>query len=86
MSIDNIDFLELYNQNGICINLIEGECSIYAERPLLCRIDESYEVIFSANMTKADFYTLNAKACNELQERLGIDERYRVLIDDEYDK
>ncbi len=79
-SIEGIDFLELYNQDGVCVNLIEGECSIYTDRPLLCRIDESYEAIFSAYMSKEEFYALNAKACNELQERLGVDESYRVLL------
>ncbi|WP_326140721.1 YkgJ family cysteine cluster protein [Lysinibacillus capsici] len=80
MSIDEIDFLEHYNENGVCINLIEGGCSIYTERPLLCRIDESYEAFFSSYMSKENFYLINAKACNELQEKLQINKKYRVWV------
>lgn len=79
-SIEGIDFLEEYNQNGICKMLVNNRCSIYENRPLLCRIDQAYEEIFSTLMSKEDFFEQNAKACNELQERLGIDLKYRVVL------
>ena len=56
-------------------------CDIYESRPLLCRIDEAFEKIFSAYMTKEEYYISNAKACNILQEQKGIDKKYRVNID-----
>lgn len=31
-------------------------------------------------MTKEEFYLQNAKACNQLQEKLNIDRKYRVYI------
>ena len=36
----------LHNGNGICKYLRGNLCSIYENRPLLCRIDESYIVFF----------------------------------------
>lgn len=79
-SIEGIDFLMEYNQNGRCRHLVNHLCDIYDERPLLCRIDEAYEQIFSAHMTKEDYYEANAKACNLLQEQKKIDVKYRVLF------
>lgn len=79
-SIENIEFLKEYNNNGICENLENKKCSIYETRPLLCNLDESYKKIFSAYMTKEEFYRSNAKACNILQEKYGIDEKYRVYL------
>lgn len=79
-SIEGIDFLAEYNQEGKCTNLSDNRCSIYDSRPLLCRIDDAYEELFSTYMTKEDFYRENAKACNELQMKMGIDLSYRVYI------
>ncbi|TDQ32142.1 YkgJ family cysteine cluster protein [Aureibacillus halotolerans] len=80
LSIDGIEFLEEYNQNGKCTNLENNQCSIYESRPLLCKIDESYDKIFSSYMSKEEFYRQNAVACNKLQEKLNIDIKYRVHI------
>lgn len=80
LSIEGIGFLEEYNQGGACINLKNNQCSIYDARPLLCRVDDSYDQLFSDYMTKEEFYRYNAKACNELQEKLNIDVSYRVYI------
>lgn len=79
-SIEWIEFLSEYNINGQCSKLVENKCTMYESRPLLCRIDESYEQIFSTLMTKEEFYMQNALACNALQEKLGIDTSYRVYI------
>ncbi len=79
--IEGIEFLSEYNNNGQCSKLVDNKCTIYESRPLLCRIDESYEQIFSTLMTQEEFYMQNALACNVLQEKLGIDTSYRVYID-----
>lgn len=79
-SIVGIDFLKEFNQDGKCSMLKNNKCTIYESRPLLCKIDESYDQIFSSYMTKEDFYLQNAKACNELQEKLNIDIGYRVYL------
>lgn len=80
--IEGISFLEKFNDHGRCVHLKNNQCAIYEERPLLCNIDEAYEKIFSSMMTKESFYHQNAMACNQLQEKLGIAESYRVVIKD----
>ena len=80
-SIEGIDFLSDYNENGICQHLVNNVCDIYESRPLLCKIDAAFEKIFSVYMTKEEYYISNAKACNILQEKKGIDKKYRVYID-----
>lgn len=79
-SIEGIDFLQAFNVQGVCKHLVNRQCAIYNERPLLCRIDEAFDSIFSSYMTKEEYYEANAKACNELQLKLGIPESYRVFV------
>ncbi len=68
--------------DGVCswLNLDTNECQIYAQRPVVCRVDEMFERYFSSIYSKRKFYALNAKACNLLQEKCGIDERFRMKI------
>lgn len=42
-------------------------CSIYAERPDICRVDRQYEVNYAQQYTWEDFVTLNLQACELLQ-------------------
>jgi len=67
----NLDKNEIYKDldrgDGICIYLKENECTIYENRPLLCRIDESYDYFFSQTMTKEEYYKLNKEACKRLR-------------------
>ena len=44
-------------------------CTIYNERPLLCRVDESFDRYFKHTMSKEDYYTLNYQACQMLKEQ-----------------
>lgn len=82
-SIEGIDFLKDFNVHGQCRMLSDNKCTIYESRPLLCRIEESYSQLFSNFMTKEEFYLQNAIACNQLQEKLNIDEKYRVYLNSE---
>lgn len=79
-SIDGISFLELFNENGQCNKLKGNSCTIYETRPLLCNIEQSYIEIFSQYMTLEEFYTQNALACNQLQEKQCIPLQYRVKV------
>lgn len=67
----NLDKSNLYapldRGDGICKYLDGNDCSIYENRPLLCRIDDSYDSMFSSLMTREDFYKINKKACKKLQ-------------------
>ena len=57
------------------------QCSIYEQRPLLCRIDESYKQIYHQQVkSRTDFYKANAKVCNALQEQYGLDKHLRVKL------
>lgn len=53
--------------DGICKYLTGNNCSIYQHRPILCRVDESYEKFFSQLMSKQDYYRINKQACDNLR-------------------
>ena len=69
--------------SGICKYLDKSRnlCTIYANRPEICCIDMMFERHFANNYSKEQFYALNAKACNILQETMGIPKRFRVEVD-----
>jgi uncharacterized protein len=57
--------------DGVCQFLKDNQCSIYETRPLICRIDEMYELDYK-HLEKNEFYQLNIKACLHLQKSAGI--------------
>lgn len=61
-------YQELDRGDGVCRYLSGNLCSIYENRPLFCRIDECYDLFFSSDMTKEEFYKLNQEACRKLKE------------------
>ena len=67
----HLDRSELYREldrgDGVCRYLSGNLCSIYENRPLLCRIDESYDKYFSEIYTRDEYYRLNEQACKILQ-------------------
>lgn len=71
----NISKSELYayldNGNGVCKYLSGNLCSIYEERPLLCRVDECYELFFKKSMSLEEYYRQNYSVCNELKKLEG---------------
>lgn len=60
-------YKELDDGTGKCRYLDGSLCSIYENRPLLCRVDESYEAFFKDKMTLEEYYRLNYEACNKLK-------------------
>lgn len=62
-------YADLDRGDGICKYLVGNDCSIYENRPLLCRIDDSYDVFFSEKMSKDIYYELNKKACKMLKNK-----------------
>lgn len=62
-------YLELDRGDGTCKYLEGNKCSIYNERPLLCRIDECYEMYFKNQYSLNEYYELNYKVCRELQKK-----------------
>lgn len=60
-------YAELNRGDGICRNLRGNICYIYENRPLICRIDDCYELFFKSNMTKAEYYKVNHDICTKLK-------------------
>lgn len=67
----HLDMSPLYNElnrgDGVCKFLRENLCSIYENRPLLCRVDESYDAFFLETMSKDEYNRLNYEACDKLK-------------------
>lgn len=57
----------LHNGDGVCKYLKGNECSIYENRPLLCRVDESYNAFFQDKFTYDEYLQLNYKCCEILK-------------------
>ena len=60
-------YRELDRGDGICKYLSGNLCSIYETRPLLCRVDASYDAFFKDVMSREMYYKLNYVSCNELK-------------------
>lgn len=58
---------ELDRGDGVCMYLKGNLCSIYETRPLLCRVEESYEAYFKDIISKDEYDEMNTKACRVLQ-------------------
>lgn len=70
--IGGIDvYKDLDDGTGVCKFLEGNRCSIYENRPLLCRVDESYEAIFKSIMDKDAYYAQNYAVCAELKKMKG---------------
>ena len=67
----NLQLSELYSEldrgDGVCRYLVGNLCSIYPSRPLLCRIDKSYDYFFKDSMTREEFYRANLQVCSKLK-------------------
>lgn len=71
-TIDGIKELRDFDLgNGVCkfLDQEEKKCSIYKDRPLVCRIDGMYEAYYAKIMTRERFYCLNHKACKILKNK-----------------
>lgn len=60
-------YKDLDRGDGVCKYLNGNLCSIYKMRPLLCRIDDSYEAFFKNLMSKEEYYKLNHTVCDKLK-------------------
>ena len=67
-SLKEIDILSPLNRgDGVCRYLENNLCSIYNDRPIICRVDDCYEKFFKNIMTKEEYYTLNYESCKLLK-------------------
>lgn len=60
-------YAKLDRGDGVCKYLSGNLCSIYNERPLLCRIDECYDIYFSKFIDRKQYYELNTIECQKLK-------------------
>jgi Fe-S-cluster containining protein len=84
--VDNSELTShLDRGDGLCRYLDRDErtCTIYGDRPLVCRVDECFDQVFRHSMSRAEYYRRNAAACNEMQEEAGLPVRYRVRLEEE---
>ncbi|MFR5081293.1 MAG: YkgJ family cysteine cluster protein [Anaerobutyricum hallii] len=58
-------YKELDRGDGTCKYLQGNLCTIYTERPLLCRIDECYEKFFKDQMTLEQYYKVIMKCAKK---------------------
>lgn len=69
----NLNLSPLYSDldrgDGICWYLSGNRCSIYEERPLLCRVDACYEAFFRDAMPLEEYYRLNQEFCDRLKKQ-----------------
>lgn len=64
-------YVELDRGDGVCRYLKGNICSVYQNRPLLCRVDECYEVFFKNQYSYEEYKELNYEACNLLKRKKG---------------
>lgn len=73
MCCRNLKMSSLYSDldrgDGVCKFLDGNLCSIYSNRPLKCRVDESYEVFFKQTMSLEEYYLYNTKMCELLRKK-----------------
>ncbi len=68
--------------NGTCryYNTIDLKCNIYETRPNICRVEKMFDLQYFKYFSQNEFYIVNAKVCNELQEKYNLDKKYRIKI------
>lgn len=76
VNIKELSFPYKWDEQGTCEKLIDNKCSVYNDRPLLCRIDKIIELI---GVDKEEFYSLTKASCNGLMKAEGIYEEYKIL-------
>jgi Fe-S-cluster containining protein len=66
-------YMYLDRGDGVCRHFNDDSnlCTIYDDRPLICKVKESYEYLYKDQMTIEDFYALNYKACDFMK---GVDD------------
>jgi len=64
-------YKELNRGDGTCKFFNESNltCSVYNDRPEICNIDVMYKKHFVTSYNKQEFYTLNLKECDALQQK-----------------
>ena len=70
---DISSFQELNRGDGVCryLNVDTNLCTIYENRPLLCRVEECYKMFFKDKISKEEYNRINYEACKILKKQFG---------------
>jgi Fe-S-cluster containining protein len=68
--------------NGVCkfFDIKTNNCMIYESRPDICKVDKMFNIKYNNEFSKKEFYKLNAKVCNDIQEKYHLNISYRIKI------
>jgi len=78
--VEELKAFDLGNRTCQHFNPQNNGCNIYNTRPNICRVDTMFNLKYHKEFSQEEFYRLNAKACNNLQEAYGTDKSFRVKI------
>jgi len=68
-------------KDGSCGNLVNNECSIYKNRPDVCRVEKmSFTDRYSKKPTKKQYFIDTTKLCHEIIDKDGLDSSYKIDI------
>ncbi len=67
--LKNPIYSDLDRGDGVCIyfNEITNLCNIYKERPDKCNVDKTYDLLFTKEISREEYYKLNYEACQKLK-------------------
>lgn len=58
-------------EDGSCEKLINNKCSVYEDRPLICRIDDLYDKYAETHfkVSRKDYHLREAQSCNSMMKQ-----------------
>ncbi len=61
-------YADIDRGDGVCrhLNEADNQCTIYASRPLVCRLDALYDRVYATRMSREAYYARSSEACQEL--------------------
>lgn len=71
---ENAIYAELDRGDGICkfFDEMSKLCTIYEDRPLLCNVSKSYELIFQGIISREEYEERNQESCRKLKADAGL--------------
>lgn len=62
-------YADLDRGDGVCRYLSGNLCSIYENRPIICRVDDCYDLYFKDSMSREDYESLNYAICIKIKNK-----------------
>lgn len=60
---------------GVCEKLVDNQCSVYENRPLMCNVSLLGKLL---REDTDEWYLKNIKYCNLIIDSLGLDQAYKI--------